>query len=44
MSDAAAFADLLRRVRAGDPQAAEDLVRQYEPALRLELRLRLGRF
>jgi RNA polymerase sigma factor (sigma-70 family) len=42
VSDDDAFADLLRRVRAGDPQAAEDLVRQYEPALRLELRLRLG--
>jgi RNA polymerase sigma-70 factor (ECF subfamily) len=42
VSDDEAFADLLRRVRAGDPQAAEELVRQYEPALRLELRLRLS--
>jgi RNA polymerase sigma-70 factor (ECF subfamily) len=35
------FADLIRRVRAGDPGAAEELVREYEPAIRLEVRCRL---
>jgi RNA polymerase sigma-70 factor (ECF subfamily) len=41
MSDADAFPDLIRRVRAGDAHAAADLFRQYEPQLRLEVRLRL---
>lgn len=35
------FADLLRRVRAGDEQAAAKLVRLYEPEIRLEVRVRL---
>jgi RNA polymerase sigma-70 factor (ECF subfamily) len=35
------FAEFLRRVRAGDESAAVELVRRYEPALRLEIRLRL---
>jgi RNA polymerase sigma-70 factor (ECF subfamily) len=35
------FAEFLRRVRAGDERAAVELVRRYEPALRLEIRLRL---
>jgi RNA polymerase sigma factor (sigma-70 family) len=35
------FAEFLRRVRAGDELAAVELVRRYEPALRLEVRLRL---
>ncbi len=35
------FADLVRRVRAGDPDAAADLVRRYEPLVRREVRLRL---
>lgn len=39
--DRADFGDLVRRVRAGDDQAAAELVRQYEPAVRLEVRLRL---
>ena len=38
---AATFADFLRRVCAGDEAAATELVRRYEPALRLEIRLRL---
>jgi RNA polymerase sigma-70 factor (ECF subfamily) len=38
---AGSFADFLRRVRAGDGQAAEELVRKYEAAIRLEIRLRL---
>jgi RNA polymerase sigma-70 factor (ECF subfamily) len=39
--DASSFADFLQRVRAGDEAAAAELVRRYEPALRLEIRLRL---
>src|SRR4051812_3091503 len=35
------FADFLARVRAGDEQAASELVRQYEPLIRREIRLRL---
>jgi RNA polymerase sigma-70 factor (ECF subfamily) len=36
------FTDFLRRIRAGDQQAATELVRQYEPAIRLEVRRRLN--
>jgi RNA polymerase sigma-70 factor (ECF subfamily) len=35
------FPDLLARVRAGDPAAAEELVRLYEPMVRLEVRMGL---
>jgi RNA polymerase sigma-70 factor (ECF subfamily) len=35
------FADFLERVRAGDEQAATELVRKYEPVLRREVRMRL---
>ena len=35
------FQALLGRVRAGDPQAAEELVRRYEPAIRRAARVRL---
>jgi RNA polymerase sigma factor (sigma-70 family) len=35
------FAEFLRRVRAGDEWAAVEFVRRYEPALRLEIRMRL---
>jgi RNA polymerase sigma-70 factor (ECF subfamily) len=35
------FADLMRRVRAGDAQAAAELVRRYEPEIRTEVRVRL---
>jgi hypothetical protein len=41
MTDAESFADLIRRARAGDGHAAEELLRQYEPQLRREVRLRL---
>jgi RNA polymerase sigma-70 factor (ECF subfamily) len=41
MADATPFPELIRRVRAGDSLAAEEMVRQYEPQLRLEVRLRL---
>ena len=35
------FAGLIRRLRAGDPRAAEELVREFEPAIRLEVHCRL---
>ena len=41
MTDDEAFRDLIRRVRAGDQQAAYDLVRQYEPEIRRAVRVRL---
>jgi RNA polymerase sigma-70 factor (ECF subfamily) len=40
MSDAP-FAEFLRRVRAGDGRAAEELVRRYESTVRLAVRTRL---
>src|SRR5262245_36379161 len=36
------FADFLRRIRGGDQQAAAELVRLYEPHIRLEIRRRLS--
>jgi RNA polymerase sigma factor (sigma-70 family) len=36
------FAELIRQVRAGDGQAAEDLVRQYEPHVRRAVRVRMN--
>ena len=41
MADDNAFAGFIRRIRSGDAQAAVDLVRQYEPVIRVEVRLRL---
>ena len=41
MSDGSAFKDFIRRIRAGDEQAATDLVRQYEPLIRREIRLHM---
>lgn len=41
MVEVIAFAELIRRVRAGDDQAATELVRRYEPAIRLAVRARL---
>jgi RNA polymerase sigma-70 factor (ECF subfamily) len=35
------FIEFLRRVRAGDEWAAREFVRRYEPAVRMEIRLRL---
>jgi RNA polymerase sigma-70 factor (ECF subfamily) len=37
----ASFADFIRRIRAGDAQAAVELVQQYEAVIRLEVRVRL---
>jgi RNA polymerase sigma-70 factor (ECF subfamily) len=39
--DDEAFQDLISKVRAGDDDAAAELVRLYEPAIRREVRLRL---
>jgi RNA polymerase sigma-70 factor (ECF subfamily) len=41
MSEPTSFADFLRRIRAGDQQAAADLVRRYERLIRREVRLQL---
>lgn len=35
------FSELLRRIRAGDEGAAAELVRKYEPILRIEIRRRM---
>src|SRR5262249_28058855 len=42
MPDQTAFADFIRRIRAGDAQAAAQLVQQYESVIRLEVKLRLS--
>lgn len=42
MSDETSFAELMRRVRAGDHDAAEQLVRTYEPDIRRAIRVRLA--
>jgi RNA polymerase sigma-70 factor (ECF subfamily) len=41
MKDSAAFSAFMKRIRAGDQQAAEELVRQYESLIRREVRLHL---
>ena len=41
MCENAAFADFIRRIRDGDDQAARELLRLYEPAIRREVRLRV---
>src|SRR5437588_8674896 len=41
VAESGLFDDLIRRVRAGDSQAAAELVRLYEPAIRREARVRL---
>src|SRR5436190_14561840 len=41
MTEASPFTALIGRVRAGDPEAAAELVRQYEPQIRRIIRLRL---
>jgi RNA polymerase sigma-70 factor (ECF subfamily) len=42
MSDETPFQDLVHRVRGGDNDAAAEVVRRYEPAIRRVVRLRLG--
>ena len=41
MASAPAFASFMQRIRAGDQQAAVELVRQYESLIRREVRLHL---
>jgi RNA polymerase sigma-70 factor (ECF subfamily) len=41
MSQSTTFVDFIRRIRAGDDQAAAELVDRYEPVIRREVRLRL---
>jgi RNA polymerase sigma-70 factor (ECF subfamily) len=41
VSDSETFNDLITRVRQGDEQAATELVRRYEPELRIMARVRL---
>ena len=41
VSDGESFRDLIRRVRAGNQEAAADLVRQYETEIRRAVRIRL---
>jgi len=42
MLEPSTFHELIRRVRAGDQEAAAELVRQYEPAIRRSVRFRLA--
>src|SRR6516164_3899598 len=42
MADDSTFTEFLGRVRAGDEQAAAALVRRYESAVRVEVRMRLA--
>jgi RNA polymerase sigma factor (sigma-70 family) len=42
MSTETPFEDLMRRVRSADQEAATELVRRYEPAIRRAVRFRLG--
>jgi len=42
MGDAADFGEFVGRIRAGDADAAAELVRRFEPLIRREIRLRFG--
>jgi DNA-directed RNA polymerase specialized sigma24 family protein len=42
MAQDGTFAEFIRRIRAGDAQAAEELVRRYESVIRVEVRHRLS--
>src|SRR5215813_3804557 len=42
MINGGTFADFVGLIRAGDEQAAADLVRRYEPIIRVVVRTRLG--
>jgi RNA polymerase sigma-70 factor (ECF subfamily) len=42
MAEQSSFADFVRRIRAGDEEAAREVVRQFEPVIRLEVRRRLS--
>src|SRR5262249_30165823 len=42
MAEDKTFADFIRRIRAGDAEAAAELVRRYESVIRVEVRHRLS--
>ena len=42
MSELRSFEELLQQVRAGDQEAARQLVQRYEPAIRRAVRFRLA--
>jgi RNA polymerase sigma-70 factor (ECF subfamily) len=42
MSEISEFAEFIRRIRAGDDQAARELVERYEPVIRRQVRVRLS--
>src|SRR5438309_5020181 len=42
MAEPTPFEELIRQVRAGDQDAASELVRRYEPAIRRAIHFRLG--
>src|SRR5215468_6737583 len=41
MAESSEFTEFMRRIRAGDDQAARELVKRYEPVIRREVRVRL---
>lgn len=41
MTESNSFAGLIQRVKAGERQAAEELLREYEPAVRRAIRVRM---
>jgi RNA polymerase sigma-70 factor (ECF subfamily) len=41
MAESSEFAAFIRRIRAGDDQAARELVERYEPVIRRQVRVRL---
>jgi RNA polymerase sigma-70 factor (ECF subfamily) len=41
MCEGMAFAEFIRRIRAGDDRAARELIERYEPVIRREVRVRL---
>jgi RNA polymerase sigma-70 factor (ECF subfamily) len=41
MAESSEFTEFIRRIRAGDDQAARELVARYEPVIRREVRVRL---
>ena len=41
MSDTPTFASFIQRIRAGDEQAARELVERYQPVIRREVKMRL---
>jgi RNA polymerase sigma-70 factor (ECF subfamily) len=42
MPEPPTYDELIRRIRAWDPEAAADLIRRYEPAIRRAVRVRLA--